>query len=283
MADFPVDDILLLDNTPQHYWGPFHSLDGIIFHSTEGGGWSRDAAVGTRNYQMGAPGSYNWIIYDKDSPGAKGGALLTIPYMESCGGVNPGTEFWHPERYPELKQNLDKPCPVAGCPGGYRNPTMHNAQIAFSGRRIAIDRGRMPENMVETAIALRHFLEAKAGKRLFVSGHFMWQTNRSDPGKVLETIRASLPDTSTDEDPAVIAELEAAIERKNRRIDALEDRRDGLLAQLAALADVEAMAAQVEALAGQNAELKKKAQRLRSRVATIKAKAAAFADDVADD
>lgn len=215
---FPVDDIMLLPETygnVRNIWGGLHSLDGIIWHDTEGGGWSRDHAVATRNWQVYNPGSYTWIIYDKNSPGAKGGALLTVPYLEANGGVNPGTEFWHPERFPFLKEKLDKPCPVPGCGGAYRNPTMHHAQIAFSGKRIAIDRNEMPSNMVDTARGLRDFLNEKAGKELVQSKHAHWQTNRSDPGTVFAALEIkTLPDTSMEDDmPPILRPVTGQVAR----------------------------------------------------------------------
>jgi hypothetical protein len=143
---------------------------GIIWHTTEATGFTRAAAVGTANWQKTNPGSYNWIIYD-------GGLLLTVPYLEASGGVNPASASWAPERFPWLKTML----PFAA----YADPNAYQLNVAFSGRTADILAGRMPPNMYETAARLTKWVEEQAwgADNLVFSGHLHWQSNRSDPGQ----------------------------------------------------------------------------------------------------
>lgn len=181
---FPVDDQFL---GPRSF-GRLLSYSGIIWHTTEGAGWSRTAALGTARYQLTNPGSYNFIIYD-------GGLLLTVPYLEASGGINPASASWAPERFPFLKAGLSA--------AAYSNPTMHHLQVAFSGKTAEINAGRMPANMLQTALRLRDWWETEVAQRqVLQSGHKHWQSNRSDPGIVYEQLKhsADLPDTSTEDD-----------------------------------------------------------------------------------
>jgi hypothetical protein len=170
---FPVDDQLLGPRS----WGVRKSTAGIIFHTTEYADFTRASAVACARDQAkrlpdggwAQPGSYNFIVYD-------GGVLLSVPYLEGSGGVNPSSASWAPERFPWLKQLL----PAAA----YADPTMHHLQIAFSGKTAAILLGRMPANMWETAAKLINWVEAAAwgADNVIVSSHLNWQSNRSDPG-----------------------------------------------------------------------------------------------------
>jgi hypothetical protein len=163
---FPTDDILL---GPKSF-GPRKGTEGIIWHTTESVAMTRTAAVGTANWQKTNPGSYNWIIYD-------GGLLLTVPYMEASGGVNPASASWAPGRYPWLKTMLS--------PAAYADPNAYLLNVAFAGRTADILAGAMPANMYETAAKLTKWVETQTwGKDDAVfSGHMHWQSNRSDPGQ----------------------------------------------------------------------------------------------------
>lgn len=150
---------------------------GIIWHTTEAAGFTRAAAVGTAEWQKRNPGSYNWIIYDNLSAGSKGGLLLTVPFLEASGGLNPASDAWAPERFPWLKAML----PAAA----YADPNAWQLNVAFSGRTADILAGRMPPNMYETAARLTKWIEEQAwgADNLVFSGHMHWQSNRSDPGQ----------------------------------------------------------------------------------------------------
>lgn len=166
MAFDPVGDIYL---GPASF-GLRKGTEGIVWHTTEGSGFSRTAAVGTANWQKSNPGSYNWIIYD-------GGLLLTVPYLEASGGLATGlAPIWQPGRFPWLKEMLS--------PAAYADPNAYVLNVAFSGKTADIVAGKMPANMYETAARLTKWVEQQAwGKDdQVMMGHLHFQTNRSDPG-----------------------------------------------------------------------------------------------------
>lgn len=184
---FPTDDILL---GPAAF-GPRKGTEGIVWHTTEAADASRASAVGTRNWQLANPGSYNWIIYD-------GGLLLTVPYLEASGGVNPASPAWAPSRYPFLRQNLS--------PAAYADPNAYLLNVAFSGKTAVFRDQGMPANMLDTAVRLTKWLEAQPWTRkpLLHCGHMHWQSNRSDPSQAvldrIESLYRGIPDTSTEDD-----------------------------------------------------------------------------------
>lgn len=170
-------------------FGPRKGSEGVSWHTTEATATTRAAAVGTATWQRTHPGSYGWIIYDPASPGTPpgGGALLTVPYLEASGGMNPGTAgapspYWRPERFPWLKQLLS--------PAAYADPNAHLLNIAFSGRTadlvagLAARRGDVLR-MVTVAAELALWIERQpwGADNLVFTGHLHWQTNRSDPGQ----------------------------------------------------------------------------------------------------
>lgn len=224
---WPVDDIYLLDNTPQHNWGPRPATDGVILHTTEGSGPTRTDALATAQWQQSNPGSYNFIIYDADSAGSKGGVLLTIPYKEACGGINPASPYWNPE--PWLKDLLPA--------RAFADPTMYHLQLSFSGKAAALSAGKYPDNMIVTAARLIKWAEESdwAADNLVVSAHAHWQDNRSDPGagvldRVLDAYEqlSALPDTGTTDPVADLTEKLAACRKKRnqlrRRLEAAEQK-----------------------------------------------------------
>ena len=162
---FPTDDIFL---GPRSF-GVRKGHEGIIWHTTEGSGPSRAAAVATAQWQKSNPGSYNFIIYD-------GGILLTVPYLEASGGVNPASPAWAPERYAWLK--------AMHSAAAYADPNAYLMNVAFSGKAADLKAGLYPANMIDTAARLIIWFEGTAwGKDNSVhSAHSDWQSNRSDPG-----------------------------------------------------------------------------------------------------
>lgn len=169
---FPTDD---------RYLGPAafglrKGTEGIIWHTTESADASRASAVATAEWQKTHPGSYNFIIYD-------GGILLTVPYLEASGGVNPASAYWAPSRFPFLKVGLSA--------AAYADPNAYLFHVAFSGRTAVFRDQGMPANMVETARQLTAWAERAFNRAMFHCGHMHWQTNRSDPSqKVLDLIAA---------------------------------------------------------------------------------------------
>jgi hypothetical protein len=173
---FPTDDIFL---GPASF-GLRKGTEGIIWHTTEGAGTSRAAAVATAQWQKSNPGSYNFIIYD-------GGILLTVPYLEASGGVNPASSSWAPGRFPWLKQQLS--------PAAYADPNAYLLNVAFSGKTAVFRDQGLPPNMLATAKQLTAWAAQTFGRHMVASGHLHWQTNRSDPSlQVLAAITATEPD-----------------------------------------------------------------------------------------
>lgn len=172
---FPLDDIL----TGAPSYGRRRGTEGIIWHTTEGADATRTSALATARWQAtpgATTGSYNWIIYD-------GGLLLTVPYLEASGGVNPGSSAWAPGRYAYLKNNLSL--------SAYADPNAFLLNVAFSGKTAAFRDGKMPQNMIDTAALLTKWVEAQdwSSRVLVHSGHMHWQINRSDPSQqVLDAI-----------------------------------------------------------------------------------------------
>jgi hypothetical protein len=159
---FPTDDIYLGPAT----FGTRKGSEGIIWHTTEGAGPSRTAAVATAEWQKSNPGSYNFIIYD-------GGILLTVPYLEASGGVNPASSAWAPKAW--LKYLLS--------PAAFADPNAYLMNVAFSGRAADLAAGKYPANMIDTAARLTIWFEDGFGDDSAVMcSHADWQSNRSDPG-----------------------------------------------------------------------------------------------------
>ena len=160
---FPADDIHL---GPKSF-GARKGHEGIIWHTTESSGPSRASAVGTADWQKTNPGSYNFIIYD-------GGILLTVPFLEASGGVNPASSAWTPAAW--LKTLLT--------PAAFADPNAYLMNVAFSGRALDLAAGKYPMNMIDTAARLLIWFEGTTwGKdNSVVCAHSDWQSNRSDPG-----------------------------------------------------------------------------------------------------
>lgn len=175
-----------------------HAIGHTTEYSSGLAGFSRDAAIAcARDQSNGQPGSYNFIIYDKGSAGAKGGVLLTVPYREAAGGINPFSPEWAPDRYPWLRSLLGAKA--------YSDPARSGIQFAFSGDTADIIAGRMPDNMWQTAADLIKWIEAQpwAADNLVLSGHLHWQKNRSDPGqttldKIIERMSVKPPTPAPD-------------------------------------------------------------------------------------
>jgi hypothetical protein len=195
---FPTDDIYL---GPASF-GLRKGHEGIIWHTTEGAGPSRAAAVATANWQKTNPGSYNFIIYD-------GGILLTVPYLEASGGVNPASPAWAPERYAWVKQMHSA--------AAYADPNAYLMNVAFSGKSAELKAGNYPANMIDTAAKLIIWFEGTAwGKDNSVhSAHSDWQSNRTDPGsgvitKILARYQALKTPSPIPVDYKVLYEAEKA-------------------------------------------------------------------------
>jgi hypothetical protein len=166
-VSFPVDDQLL---GPASF-GKRKGHEGIIFHTTEASGPSRAHAVGTANWQKTNPGSYGFIVYD-NAAGSLPGLLLTVPYLEASGGVNPASRSWLPK--PWLSKLLT--------PAAFKDPNAYLMNVAFSGRAMDLAAGKYPPNMIDTAARLLVWFEDTFSVDAVVCSHSDWQTNRTDPG-----------------------------------------------------------------------------------------------------
>jgi hypothetical protein len=181
---FPLDDIFP-EPRPATF-GKRRGSEGIVWHTTEAPGTSRTSAVGTAVWQRTNPGSYNWILYDPASSDAKGGALLTVPFLEASGGL--GTDPATADRAPWLDDLLSA--------GAMADPNAFLLNVAFSGRTadLAANINRADVvRMIDVAARLTIWVErqAWAADNQVFSGHMHWQSNRSDPGQhVIDAILA---------------------------------------------------------------------------------------------
>ena len=174
---FPVDDIFpgVGDPNAKHpaTFGPLGDLGngircaGLILHSTEGAGTTRQDALDTARFQLTNPGSYNWIAYD-------GGLLLTVPYLEASGGINPASQYWKPQ--PWLTSSLGTKV--------MSDPARYQLQVAFSGKAAEFAKGNIPASMIDNVARLVIWIEAQpwGANNLVLSAHSDYQTNRTDPG-----------------------------------------------------------------------------------------------------
>lgn len=241
---FPLDDIYpgVGDPNAKHpdTFGPLGVLPNgircnhVIAHTTEYGSglssFSRAEAVRCANDQAnGQAGSYNWIIYDRNQAGGeRGGILLTVPYLEASGGVDPLNQYYAPGRFPWLRELLGAQA--------YSDPARYGLQFAFSGDTALIAQGQLPDNMVETAAKLLLWIEAQpwGADNLVLSGHLHWSTNRSDPtAAILERIiermqRPTIPtpppdyETLYEAEVAKVATLTRKLRNANTRITTIK-------------------------------------------------------------
>lgn len=190
---FPLDDILL----GPAVFGDLHRLDGLIFHTGEEPAFDRDYAVATAIWQATNPGSYNFRVHNE-------GVMLNVPYLEASGGINPNSPNWAPGRFAFLARELAKAgaCPVRGCPGPYRNPTMHHLQISYVGRTAQLDAGIAPPSYLSDSLRLITWMDELAIRGpapLVLSKHGHWQSNRSDCGEWMYSRLAALQSPTAQE------------------------------------------------------------------------------------
>ena len=191
---FPTDDIY--PPPRPRSWGLRRSCVGVVWHTTEYANALRSSAIACARDQARRdaagnwlqPGSYNFILYDPTTTDAKGGALLTVPFLEASGGMTvPGSSSWAPDAW--LSQLL----PAAAV----ADPAMHHVQIALSGKTADYAAGRVPNQarIIDVAARLALWIEREAwgADNLVFSGHMHWQDNRSDPSaQVLDQILARM-------------------------------------------------------------------------------------------
>jgi hypothetical protein len=171
---FPLDEIIL---GPRAY-GLRKGTEMVVLHTTEGAGPTRANALATIKAQSpggslyAGGGSYHWVIYD-------GGAILTVPYLESAGSLTanhtpPPNGVWAPKAW--VKGVLSAAAEA--------DTNAYIMAICFSGKAADLAAGKYPVNMLDTAARLIRWIEQQtwAPDNINVGAHADFQTNRSDPG-----------------------------------------------------------------------------------------------------
>lgn len=216
---FPTDQIQL---GPRSF-GARKGHEGIVWHTTESVGQTLAAARATAEWQKKNPGSYNFII-------ATDGILLTVPYLEAAGGLNPGSTSWAPSRFPWLKR--------LHSPAAYADPNAHLLNVAFAGRTADFEAKGWPAAMVDQAARLVLWFEASSwGKDdASLSRHADWQANRSDPGtKLIELVLARYAQLKAPATPPVpAADYKALYEAAQRTLATTKAERDALAGRIGA-------------------------------------------------
>lgn len=169
---FPTDQIIL--GAPNY--GVRKGTAGIVFHTTEGADASEAAALATVRWQ-GSPGnasggSYHFVLYDKPL-----GAILSVPYKDIAGSVNPSpSRRWSRDKYPWMPELLGE--------AAYADPNAYLLAISLSGKTGVFREQGYPPNMVDTAAHLVIWAEEQPGwpDNMPLTAHFQWNTLRSDPG-----------------------------------------------------------------------------------------------------
>lgn len=179
-------------------FGRRRGTEGVVFHTTESVGQDMAAARATARWQETNPGSYNFII-------AVDGTLLSVPYLEAAGGLNPASRSWAPGRFPWLRQLLS--------PAAYADPNAYLVNVAFAGRAADFERAGWPVSMVDQAARLVRWVEAAewGADNAILSRHADWQSNRSDPGtRLIAAVLARYAELGPAPAPAPPAEPDLA-------------------------------------------------------------------------
>lgn len=169
---FPVDQIVL--GAPNY--GQRKGTAGVVFHTTEGVDATEASALATVKWQgtsnNSSGGSYNFVLYD-----APLGVILSVPYLDISGSVNPSMDRrWSRDKYPWLPTLLGEAC--------WADPNAYLVSISLSGKTGEFVKNGYPPNMVDTAARLVIWLEEQewAPDDIPLTGHYHWNTLRSDPG-----------------------------------------------------------------------------------------------------
>lgn len=171
-ANWPAHEILL--GAPNY--GVRKGTTFIVFHTTEGTDASHEAALATVKWQgttgNTSGGSYHWVLYDEP-----GGAILSVPYRDIAGSLNPSpTRRWPRDKYPWL--------PGAVGEAAWIDPNAYGVAISLSGKTANFVANGYPPNMVDTAARLVIWVEEQSWgpDDIVLTSHFNWNTSRSDPG-----------------------------------------------------------------------------------------------------
>lgn len=185
---------------------------GIVWHTTEPADGTKQLlkdAIATARWQASTAntsgGSYNWIV-------ARDGVVLTVPPHLVSWGVAAGDSL-QPGRYPFLADYLS--------PRTLKQPNHHLLNIAVQGRTGWFNTNGWPAETVTNCALLTRWLEATYAFDAFFSGHYHWNTTRSDPGpNLIPAVLARYGQVTTP--PTQVQVLQSEITALNGQIVALQ-------------------------------------------------------------
>lgn len=150
----------------------------IVFHTPENASIGLQSAIDIARWQATAAntsrGSYHGIL----ALDAKGEPVMvrSVPWNLAAGGLSTRRDaIWAPDRYPWIRSALSA--------RAFADPNAYAIQIAISGRtRDLIASGYGGDRLIRALAEWVQLLEKAYRFDALLTGHFMWQTNRSDPG-----------------------------------------------------------------------------------------------------
>lgn len=166
---FPTDNIQL---GPPNY-GTRKGTVGICFHTTEAPGQTLADAEATARWQATdgntKGGSYHFIV-------GSDGFVLTVPYLDIAGGINPTQNRRPRNAYPEIPGLIGE--------AAFYDPNAYLLQVALSGRTADFMANGYPAAMVDTCARLALWVERENWGRdnIALVNHYQFSTQRSDPG-----------------------------------------------------------------------------------------------------
>lgn len=182
-------------------YGPWKGLVAVVLHTTEGGR-GRAGALGTAAFQAGpsntSGGSYHEIV------GVDGDVVTFVRTVRAghiAGGISTRRDsVWIADTNAELLRYMGA--------RAVADPNAYVWQISVAGRRDYYDANGWPKALVDGIAQRLRQIEQKYGiADIYVTGHKYFQTNRTDPGKLIPLVidsynrqyrpGAQLPDTGT--------------------------------------------------------------------------------------
>lgn len=159
-------------------YGTRKGTKGIILHTTEGAGRTKAAALATAQWQAStgntSGGSYNYLL---GQDGDVVTAVRSVHPDHAAGGISTRRDsVWQP--WAELTQFMG--ATAVGDPNGWV------CQIAIQGQVSWFLANGYPKALVNAIAQLVKQLEARYGiPDIYLGAHYMFQTNRTDPGEPL--------------------------------------------------------------------------------------------------
>lgn len=146
---------------------------GVCFHTTEAPGQTVADAISTARWQStdgnSKGGSYNFIL-------GRDGAILTVPFLDIAGGINPTQNRHNRSTFPFLPGLIGE--------AAFRDPNAYLLQVALSGRTADFMANGYPAGMVDQAARIVLWAERSSwgADNLALVAHYQFSTQRSDPG-----------------------------------------------------------------------------------------------------